>query len=482
MTIKHLISRSTVLASVIAGTAIMTGCDTDNDKASLRVIHASPDAPAVNVYVERKTAITGLDYAASSGFRGVGTGNSDIRVEAIIPDGNKDVITVPDFPLVKDQRYTVIAVNETATIDAYVADESAASPEADEVAVAVVHASPAADAVDVYVTTPGTDITDINVLPDFTFDYRDPAVDAGALPAGTYDINVTLAGTKTIAYNISDVDLSPFGGQKLLLVAVSTTTDTNIKASPIKLLVATDDAQLVLLDEDTTAGARVVHASPDADAVAGGPVEVFTDANSPLGLFELIPEFTYTDIVPGFDSYVYLPAGDYIFDVAVNGAGPGTLYTSPVQSLSAGTEYTVIAAGLVGADPAFGLLVTEDDNRSIITQASVKVVHGAPAAGTVNVYVTPAGEFSKEDVENGLAGKPLLENFEFGDITDYVAVPPDNYDIRVVPLSLGVAAINVEDQPLAEGVVATVIARQPNDPAALPDVEPTDFSVILLTN
>jgi hypothetical protein len=40
----------------------------------------------------------------------------------------------------------------------------------------------------------------------------------------------------------------------------------------------------------------------------------------------------------------------------------------------------------------------------------------------------------------------------------------------------------VENQPLAEGVVATVIARQPNDPAALPDDEPTDFGVVLLTN
>ena len=109
---------------------------------------------------------------------------------------------------------------------------------------------------DVYVTAPGTDITDVNVPPTFTVDYKDPAFDAGELPAATYDISVTLAGTKTIAFNISGGDLSPFGGKKLLLAAISTITDTNKTASPIKLLVATDDAQLVLMDEDTTAGAR----------------------------------------------------------------------------------------------------------------------------------------------------------------------------------------------------------------------------------
>lgn len=493
MTIKYFMQKSAVLATVIASAAIVTGCDSDgsaavplsNETAALRVIHASPDAPPVNVSVGNASFTTSLDYAESSGFSSVAAGPGDITVEAIIPEGNVDVITVPDFNLMMDGRYTVIAVNETATIEAYVADESAAIPAADEVAISVVHASPAAGPVDVYVTAPGTDVSDINLQPNFTFDYKDPAADAGALPAGKYDITVMVAGTKNVAYNISGVDLEPFAGNKLLLVAVSTTTDTRINASPIKLLVATDDAHVMLLDEDTDVGARVVHSSPDADAVAKGPVEVFTDVNSPLGQVEFIPAFTYTDIVPGSDSYVEIPAGEYVFDVSVDGAGPGTLYTSPTSptlSLNAGSEYTVIAAGLVGADPAFELLATEDNNRSIITQASVKVVHAAPGAGTVNVYVTPAGQFTKEDVENGLAGMPLLENFEFRAVTDYVAVPPGNYDIRVVPLSLGIAAINVEGILLSEGAVATVIARQPNDANALPDDLPTDFGIIVLTN
>jgi len=348
--------------------------------------------------------------------------------------------------------------------------------------VAVLHASPDAPPVDVYVKAPGTDITPPGVMPTFSFAFKDPAVDAGALPATAYDITVTEAGTKDVAYNISDVDLSAFAGQKLLLVAVSTTSEISKAASPVKLLVATDDAQVVLLDEDTLSGARVVHASPDADAVAAGPVEVFTDLNSPVGQIELIPEFGYTEIVPGFNAYEPVPAGDYAFDVAVNGSGPGTLYTSPTLTFAAGSEYTAIAAGLVGSTTnGFELLATEDCNRSIITQASVKVVHGAPVAGTVNVYVTPAGDFTADEVVDGLAGDPLLENFEFGEITDYVAVPPGDYDIRVYSQTLGVVAIDVEAS-LPAGVVATVIARQANDPAALPDNEPTQTGVIVLTN
>ena len=125
--------------------------------------------------------------------------------------------------------------------------------------------------------------------------------------------------------------------------------------------------------------------------------------------------------------------------------------------------------------PAFGLLATQDNNRSVVTQASVKVVHGAPMAGSVDVFVTAAGEFTTADVENGNAGAPLLDDFTFGEITDYVNVAPGNYDIRVI--AGGSTAINVENFNLAAGSVSTVIARQPIDSGT-----PSDFNVVVLTN
>ena len=116
MTIKNFISRSAVLTSVVAGAIIVTGCG-NNEGASLRVIDTSPDVPAVNASLDGDAAITDLDYAAGSGFSGVKTGATDITLEAIIPGSNQDVIPVPDFPLDKNERYTIIAVNETAIIE-----------------------------------------------------------------------------------------------------------------------------------------------------------------------------------------------------------------------------------------------------------------------------------------------------------------------------------------------------------------------------
>ena len=472
MNIKHFSKPVMLLFAAVA--VLGLGACSDTKNASLRVIHASPDAPAVNVKVNNSTSIAELDYAQSSGFVTVRSGRRDVDVEAIIPGGNADVISIDNFNFGKNARYTVLAVDTTANIEALLVDESASAPAADEIAVAVVHASPDAPAVDVYVTAPGVDINSVSA--SFSFDFKDQ-VDAGALPADSYQIRVTPTGTKTVVFDSGPVDLSGFAGQKLLLAAISTTNSTTQAGSIVKILAATDDASLVLLDATTTTAARVVHASPDADVVAGGPVEVFASSSAlPVSPTELIPAFSYTDIVPSASAYVPVPAGDYVFDVAVDGTGIGaSVYTSPTLSLDQGAEYTVIAAGYVGLTPAFELLATVDNNRSVVTQASVKVIHAAPAAGAVDVFVTAAGDYSAADVENGLAGAPLLDDFEFASITDYVAVAPGNYDVRVV--AGGSTAINVENLSLAAGSVSNVIAIQPNDTGT-----PADFGVILLSN
>ena len=464
----------TVLASIIAGGVLLSGCTDDPESAQLRAIHASPDAPAVNVRLDSVTEIRGLDYAESSGFERVSTGIQDVAVEAIIPGGNADVITVPGFNFVKDNRYTVIAVDTTGNIEPLVADESAADPADNEVAIAVIHASPTASVVDVYVTAPGVDVNSVG--PTFTFDFKDQ-IDAGALPAGSYQIQVTGQGSKTVVFDSGPVDLTAFAGQKLILAAINTTNSTTTAVSPVKLLVATDDTSLVLLDTRTGTGARVVHASPDAGTAAAGPVEVWATSTAlPVSPTELIDAIVFEQVIPGPASFAPVPAGDYVFDVALDTGNIGdSVYMSPSLALAQGVEYTVVAAGYVTTSPEFRLLATAENNRAVITQASVKVIHAAPAAGAVDVYVTPAGQFSADDVAGGLAGAPLLDDFEFPTITDYVAVTPDAYDIRVV--AGGAVAINRENINLAEGGVYTVIAREPID-SGLPD----DFNLILLTN
>lgn len=452
---------------------VLAGCGSDNDEGGLRVLHASPNAPAVNVLVDGSEAISDLDYAESSGFLTLDADRYDISVEGIVPGGDIEVITVNGFALEEDDLTTVIAVDNVSDIRPLVVSQSAASPGSNEVAVNAVHAAPGAPEVDVYITAPGTDIA--AAMPALTFEFEQTR-DAGSLVVGEVQIQVALANTDTLVYDSGTVDLTPFSGASILLVAVETENDTSGASSPIKLLAVADDAVVEIIDTNTTAGAKVVHASPNAGDAAGGPVEVFaTSAALGMDPVELIDALNYREIVPAADSSVAVPAAtDYAFDVAPDTDTIGdSIFNVDNITLDAGSEYTVIAAGLVADTPAFSLLLTEDDNRAVITQARLKVIHAAPTAGDVDVFVTPAGDFSELTILNET---PLLEDFAFGQIEGYVDVAPGDYDVRVV--AGGVVAINVEGLALAGGLVANVIAIGPEQPI----VEPADFRLLLTTN
>jgi len=485
-------AKTSLMTGVLGIVLALTGCAESKKEADLRVIHASQDAPPVNVRVDNRTVIKKLDYAFSSGYVGVRTGTSSVVVEAIIPGGNADVVTLPAVKFEDSQRYNVLAVNDTADIAALIVSESAAKPGASEVALSVVHASANAGAVDVYVTAPGTLLNGSS--PAFTLDYKGE-IDAGALPAGPYQIRVALKDEadpdNNAVYDSGTIDLTGFSGQKLLIAALSTVTLTESQTSPIKLLVATDDASLVLLDTATKVGARVLHVSADA-----GPVDVF--ATSPvLGAapVKLIDSIAYTQTFPGntlpvdagYSDYAPIPEAVYTFDLVAPAAPANTVADSVYNAqlpLSGGVDYSVVALGNVGDGVdgprnvnAFGLLPMIDENRAVVTQASVKILHAAPAAELVDVYVTPAGDFTAAQVLNGDAGAPLLNKFAFGTLTDYVAVAPGNYDIRVVARSLGAVAIDVPNFPLTAGLVATVIAQQAEAPTG-----PFPFGVLVMTN
>lgn len=476
MKFNHSLKRASLASAIIASMVVFSGCAKEDKNASLRVIHASFDAPAVNVKLNDNVKIKDLDYAESSGFIDVRKGRRDIAVDAILPGDDLEVISVDRFRFEQGERYTVVAIDDTMNIGEFLAEESAATPAGDEVAISVLHAATSVRGIDVgvYITPFDADISGTD--PAFSFDFTGQQ-DVGAVPAGKYQIRIVAGGdTANPAYDSGEVDLTGFAGQKLLIMAVNTANSVTQDASPVKLMAYTDSAQLELLDTDTKTAARVVHLSSTA-----GPVEVFASSSElPGSPVEIIDEFDYTDGAPADKmSYLFVPpADDYSFTVSGSGAGFGNpAFTTPVPlELEKGKEYTAIAAGYVGMDPMFDILPTLDMNRSIITQASVKVVHGAPLAGTVDVFVTPAGEFTTAEILNGDAGAPTLDDFTFGTITDYVSLTPGDYDIRVVTDGgAGIAAIDIAAFPLTPGLVATVLANEPGGAV-------TDFGLVVLTN
>ena len=149
MKINSTYNKTLLAGSVVLSTELFSGCSSDDaqnavENAQARIIHASADAPPVNIKLDSAVAVPGLDYPNSTGFVSITAGTRDVAVDAIVPEGNLEgVISVDDFPFVKDQRYTVVAIGDVAdmSISEFVAAESAAIPGADEVAISVLHSA-----------------------------------------------------------------------------------------------------------------------------------------------------------------------------------------------------------------------------------------------------------------------------------------------------------------------------------------------------
>jgi hypothetical protein len=207
------------LALTLLATLAVSACDDDSDVtapatiAQLRVVHASPDAPNVDVLVDNTAALTNVAYKAASTYLQVPSGSRNLKVRAT---GTTTVVIDQTATLDQGSAYTVIATGRVASIAPLVLTDDQTNPAAGNVRVRLVHASPTAGNVDIYVTGPTADITTATpTLANVGFRVASNYLE---VPAGTYRVRVTPAGTKTVAIDVNNVALT--AGQVRTAVAV----------------------------------------------------------------------------------------------------------------------------------------------------------------------------------------------------------------------------------------------------------------------
>jgi hypothetical protein len=188
--------------------------------ADIRVVHAAADAPNVDVHlneVSAEPAIADLAFGDFAGYVNLPATSYDVLVT---PTGAEAVVIDAPVELANAAQYTVMAVgalgDETLTAAVF---EDANRRVATEAQVRVFHASPAAGAVDIYVTAE-EDISDADpAFAGVEFNAGDIQT-TGNVPLlpGDYYVTVTLAGSKDAA--IGPVMLTFEGGGLYTAVAV----------------------------------------------------------------------------------------------------------------------------------------------------------------------------------------------------------------------------------------------------------------------
>ena len=168
--------------------------------ARVRVVHASPDAPAVDVWVDGGIVFESVAFEDITAFVEVPAGTYNVQV---VPAGETSPVVIEaDLPLDAGIDYTVVATDLLATITPVILTADGGSPAAGNAWVRFLHASPDAPPVDIAVA--GGPV----LLDDVAFQ---ESTDYLPVPAGTYDLEARVAGTQDVALSIPGVTVDEGG-------------------------------------------------------------------------------------------------------------------------------------------------------------------------------------------------------------------------------------------------------------------------------
>ena len=197
------IFKADVLAALFVATSalVFTGCNDDEDEmdmAKVLVVHASPDAPGVDILVDdTKVKTAALTFPNNTAYLDVEAGQRNIKVN--VSGANPAVTAInTNVTFVKDKNYSVFAGNAVANIEPLLFEDDLATPATGKAHVRFIHLSPDAPAVDVALTGGAA------VFPNISFKN---GTSFTPLDAGTYNLEVRVAGTQTVALPLPGVVL-----------------------------------------------------------------------------------------------------------------------------------------------------------------------------------------------------------------------------------------------------------------------------------
>lgn len=167
----------------------------NGSEARVRVVHASPDAPDVDVRVDGGLAFADIAFEDFTDYASLPPGTYNVKVEPAGAGGAGPFVIDADLTLTAGTDYTVIATDTLADIFPTVLVDDNSFPAAGEAKIRFFHGSPDAPAVDIAVADGGPVL-----IPDVAF--GDTSDGYLSVPGGTYDLEVRVAGTTAVALTL----------------------------------------------------------------------------------------------------------------------------------------------------------------------------------------------------------------------------------------------------------------------------------------
>jgi len=185
------------------------------DTGRVRVMHASPDTPAVDIFVDGQKAVTALAFPKDTGYVALPAGAHNVKVFVSPSTGTGQPALEANLNVAKGKDYTVLAVGEVgkSTLALLPLEDNNALPAAGKAHVRLIHASPDAPAVDVVVAGTTTKVFS-NVAFKGVGTYT-------PVNAATYNLDVVLANTATVAKSVTGLALKDQGVYTVVAVGLA---------------------------------------------------------------------------------------------------------------------------------------------------------------------------------------------------------------------------------------------------------------------
>jgi len=191
----------------------------------IRVMHDSPDAPNVDVFVDGAPVFENVPYSTTTSYQALAPGQHRVQVTPAGKSSDDSVIDI-NVDLTGDKPYTVLALGDLDNIKAQLLPDTSKAPPAGHARVRIIHAATDIGPVDIYPSG--------STSPVLTDQYVGSA-DYINIPAGTYSFDVTPAGSTKIVMTSQQLKFEPGWVYSLVITQPDSAATPIVQASVDRL-------------------------------------------------------------------------------------------------------------------------------------------------------------------------------------------------------------------------------------------------------
>ena len=351
----------TLLAALVAVSLVLTGCGKSSGgsgNATFRVFNAFSEATALNVAVGGTVVASGLGFQGMTQYAQVSGGSQTLLANVV---GAASPLVNSTISL-GSASYSYILYGTSALLGTTLAVDSFNDPGSGMFAVRLLNAAAGVGALDLYLTSPGADLT--NAAPTIgNVAYGALTSFVAVNTAPNFEIRFTTVGTKNVVYDTAPKLFAEHSGTTIVAYSKGSGTLVNVA------LLNDDASGTGSILDNLLARYKVINASQ-----VPSPLNVFVDGSLQLSN---IP-FT------GVSNYQQTSAGTRTITVQAQ-ATPGANLLTLTPNLSAATDTSIPLVGTAGA--LAGVILTDNNQPPAAGSAGVRFVNTSADIASVDVYV-----------------------------------------------------------------------------------------------